>query len=109
MSNQIAVAALSDIAESFHTTAKIANLSVALYMLGMAIFPLWWSSFSETFGRRTIYLVSFSLFVLFTVLIAVSINVTMLIVLRMLAGGASASVQGACISRTGSAVSAIRD
>ncbi|MCJ1468498.1 hypothetical protein MMC07_007127 [Pseudocyphellaria aurata] len=85
--------ALSDIIESFHTTAKIANLSVALYMLGMAIFPLWWSSFSETFGRRTIYLVSFSLFVLFTVLIAVSTNITMLIILRMLGGGASASVQ----------------
>ncbi|MCJ1268872.1 hypothetical protein MMC22_008760 [Lobaria immixta] len=85
--------ALSDIAESFHTTAKIANLSVALYLLGMAIFPLWWSSFSERFGRRTIYLVSFGLFVLFTVLMAVSTNITMLIVLRMLGGGASASVQ----------------
>lgn len=100
------VAALSDIIESLHTTAKVANLSVALYMLGMAIFPLWWSSASETFGRRTIYLVSFSLYVLITVLIAVSTNVTMLIVLRMFGGGASASVQGACVSRNQSAISA---
>ncbi|MCJ1426508.1 hypothetical protein MMC29_004411 [Sticta canariensis] len=85
--------ALSDITESLRTTAKIANLSVAFYLLGMAIFPLWWSYFSETFGRRTIYLVSFGLFVLFTVLTAVSTNVTMLVILRMLGGGASASVQ----------------
>lgn len=99
------LAALADITESLHTTAKIANLSVALYLLGMAIFPLWWSYFSETFGRRTIYLVSFSLFVLFTVLAAVSTNVTMLVILRMLGGGASASVQGACVPRNRSAIS----
>lgn len=68
-------------------------MSVALYMLSMSIFPLWWSSFSETLGRRTIYLVSFSLFVVFAVLCAVSRNMAMLVVFRMCAGGASASVQ----------------
>ena len=36
-------------------------------MLSMAIFPLWWSAFSEAFGRRSIYLISFILFVLVTV------------------------------------------
>ena len=57
----------------------------------MAIFPLWWSSFSEEFGRRTIYLISFSMFVVFSVLSAISKNITMLIIFRMCAGGASAS------------------
>jgi len=51
------------------------------------------SSFSETLGRRTIYLVSFSLFVLFSVLSAISRNIAMLVVMRILGGGASASVQ----------------
>jgi len=51
------------------------------------------SSFSETLGRRTIYIVSFTLFVVFSVLSAVSTNVAMLIVMRILGGGASASVQ----------------
>lgn len=59
----------------------------------MSIFPLWWSSFSETLGRRTIYLTSFTLFVLFNILAAVSKNITMLIVMRVLGGGAAASVQ----------------
>ena len=62
-------------------------------MLSMSIFPLWWSSFSERLGRRTIYLVSFALYVVFNVLCAVSNSIAMLIVMRMLSGGASASVQ----------------
>lgn len=44
-------------------------------------------------GRRTIYIISFSLFVVFSVLSAVSVNISMLIVMRLLSGGASASVQ----------------
>lgn len=51
------------------------------------------SSFSETLGRRTIYLISFALFVVFSVLSAVGTNIAMLIVMRILGGGASASVQ----------------
>lgn len=62
-------------------------------MLSMSIFPLWWSSFSERLGRRTIYLISFVFFVVFNVVCAVSKSIAMLIVMRMLSGGASASVQ----------------
>ncbi|KAK4104301.1 MFS general substrate transporter [Parathielavia hyrcaniae] len=51
------------------------------------------SSFSETLGRRTIYIVSFSLFVVFSILNAVSVDISMLVVMRILSGGASASVQ----------------
>lgn len=64
-----------------------------MYMLSMSIFPLWWSSFSETLGRRTIYLVSFTLFTIFAILCAVSSSIGMLVVMRILSGGAAASVQ----------------
>ena len=59
----------------------------------MSIFPLWWSSFSEVFGRRTIYIVSFTLFLIWNILAAVSVNISMFIVMRILGGGAAASVQ----------------
>lgn len=59
----------------------------------MAIFPLWWATFSQEFGRRSIYITSFALFVIFSVLSAISSSIAMLIVMRLLAGGASASVQ----------------
>lgn len=93
MGSVIVLPVLTDIAHDFHSTATITNLSVAVYMLAMSIFPLWWSSFSETVGRRTIYLVSFALFVLWGVLSAVSTNIAMLVVMRVLSGGAAASVQ----------------
>ncbi|KAH8701892.1 putative MFS multidrug resistance transporter [Talaromyces proteolyticus] len=84
---------LHQVTTDLHTTATIANLSIALYLLAMSIFPLWWSSFSEAFGRRSIYIASFALFTLFNVLCAISNNIAMLIVMRLLAGGAAASVQ----------------
>ena len=87
------LAALPVLAKELNTTQTITNLSVAMYMLSMSIFPLWWSSFSEQFGRRSIYLISFALFVVFSVVCAVSTNIAMLIVFRILTGGASASVQ----------------
>lgn len=49
--------------------------------------------FSETLGRRSIYIVSFILFALFNALGAVSVNIGMFVAMRMLSGGAAASVQ----------------
>jgi len=93
MGSSIVLPALVDVSRDFQSTATVVNLSVALYMLSMSIFPLWWSSFSETLGRRTIYLTSFVLFCTFNVLCAVSVNIAMFIVMRCLSGGAAASVQ----------------
>jgi multidrug resistance protein len=87
------LAALPQLSKDLHISPTISNLSVALYMLSMSIFPLWWSSFSETLGRRTIYLVSFALFTLWNIVAAESTSIGMLIVMRVLGGGAAASVQ----------------
>ncbi|EED17695.1 MFS multidrug resistance transporter, putative [Talaromyces stipitatus ATCC 10500] len=93
LGSAIFLPSLHQVADDLNSTPTIVNLSIALYMLAMSIFPLWWSSFSEAFGRRSIYIVSFALFVVFNVLSAISHNIAMLIVMRLLAGGASASVQ----------------
>ncbi|TPX15760.1 uncharacterized protein E0L32_000094 [Thyridium curvatum] len=85
--------ALKEMSTDLHASQTVINLAVATYMLGMAIFPLWWSSFSEQFGRRSIYVISFVFYFLFAVLSAVSVNITMLIIMRILTGGAGASVQ----------------
>ena len=62
-------------------------------MLSLAIFPLFWSSFSETSGRRPVYIVSFTLLIIFNILSALSTNIAMFILMRILSGGASGSVQ----------------
>ncbi|KAG2418135.1 hypothetical protein HFD88_001236 [Aspergillus terreus] len=93
MGSSIFFPSLSQVSKDLDTTTTITNLSISLYMLSMSIFPLWWSSFSERLGRRTIYLVSFCLVTIFNILSAISDSIAMLIVMRMLSGGASASVQ----------------
>lgn len=59
----------------------------------MAIFPFWWANWATVFGRRNIYLLSFSLGVVFAVLAAISKSIGMLIAMRLMSGGCSASVQ----------------
>lgn len=104
MGSAIVLPALVDITRDFNSTATVVNLSVAMYMLSMSIFPLyfyppsywlryianlpyfafrWWSSFSETLGRRTIYVVAFFLFLVFNIISAVSVNIGMFIVMRV--------------------------
>jgi MFS family permease len=62
-------------------------------MLALGIFPLWWSAASERVGRRTVYIISFALWIVFSVLCATSQDIIELIVMRILAAGAGASVQ----------------
>ncbi|KAI1773363.1 major facilitator superfamily transporter multidrug resistance [Hypoxylon cercidicola] len=93
MGSAIFYPALPGMSKDLGASPTVVNLTVALYMLAMSIFPLWWSSFSEVLGRRNIYLSSFLLNVVFTLLSGLSVNIGMLIVFRILAGGAAASVQ----------------
>ncbi|OKL58650.1 putative MFS transporter [Talaromyces atroroseus] len=85
--------ALHEVESDLHTNATVTNLSLAFYLLAMAIFPLWWSQWAEIFGRRTIYLASFSCGVIFAVLAAISNSIGMLVAVRLLSGGSAASVQ----------------
>ncbi|KAI1157916.1 major facilitator superfamily domain-containing protein [Nemania serpens] len=93
MGSSIFYPSLNEVAADLHVSATVVNASIAVYMLSMSIFPLWWSSFSETLGRRSIYLVSFALNAVFTAASGVSQTIGQLIIFRILAGGAAASVQ----------------
>ncbi|EOA85518.1 uncharacterized protein SETTUDRAFT_155053 [Exserohilum turcica Et28A] len=85
--------ALRPVADDLHTSQTVINLSLAFYLFIMAITPMWWSSWSETLGRRTVYISSFLLFVIFSAISAVSVNIEMLILFRILTGGAAGAVQ----------------
>ncbi|CAM1504998.1 Fc.00g106350.m01.CDS01 [Cosmosporella sp. VM-42] len=85
--------ALGETARDLDASATVTNLSVALYMLSISFFPLSWSSFSETAGRRTAYITSFIIFVLFAILSATAKSIGIFVAMRMLSGGAGASVQ----------------
>ncbi|KAI1332910.1 major facilitator superfamily domain-containing protein [Xylariaceae sp. FL0255] len=93
MGSAIFYPCLDAISIDLHVSKSVVNISLAVYLLSMSIFPLWWSSFSETMGRRNIYLVSFTLNTIFTIACGFSQTIGQLIAFRVFAGGASASVQ----------------
>lgn len=93
MGTSIMLPAIDDIVVGLDTLVSVVNVSVGIYLLSLGIFPLWWSAFSEKHGRRSVYIVSFSLFVAFSIGCALSPNIGSLLVFRVLSGGCSASVQ----------------
>lgn len=93
MGGSIFLPALTNVAATLHSTADIINVSYGLYVLSLGIFPLWWSSLSEYYGRRTVYVLSFFLFAVFQIGCALSKNIGSLMIFRILSGGAAASVQ----------------
>ncbi|KAK6458261.1 A Q resistance multidrug resistance transporter [Scheffersomyces xylosifermentans] len=93
MGTSIMLPAIDDIVSDLNTTVSMVNVSVGIYLLSLGIFPLWWSAFSEKFGRRSVYFVSFTMFVGFSIGTSLAPSIASLIVLRVLQGGCSASVQ----------------
>ncbi|RPB25071.1 MFS general substrate transporter [Terfezia boudieri ATCC MYA-4762] len=74
MGSAVLFPALNLISKDFNASDSITNLNVALYMGSMAVFPMYWSRFSEVHGRRTVYLTSFTAFTLFNLAAALVLN-----------------------------------
>ncbi|SCV03399.1 LAMI_0H07844g1_1 [Lachancea mirantina] len=93
MGTSIIFPAINEIAKDYNTKTIMVNVSVGIYLLSLGVFPLWWSSLSEMRGRRTVYVISFSLLFAFSIGSALAPNINAFIVFRMLCGASSASVQ----------------
>lgn len=93
MGTSIMLPAIDDVVSELDTTVTVVNVSVGIYLLSLGIFPMWWSTFSEKHGRRSVYLISFVLFCVFSIGAALSPSIGALIAFRVLSGGCSASVQ----------------
>lgn len=93
MGGSVFLPAIEEICTEMKVGKDVVNISYGIYVLSLAFFPLWWSSFSEQFGRRNIYIVSFVAYLCFLVGCALVKNIGSLMALRFLAGGCAASVQ----------------
>ena len=93
LGSTVLLPSLTDISHELNATQTVTNLSISFYLLSLSLWPLWWSFFSEQYGRRSIYIISFALFGLWNIVTAVSDNIALFIVMRFLAGGAAGSVQ----------------
>jgi len=70
----------------FNTSYLLSAFSVSVFLLGFGSGPLLLAPLSETFGRRPIYVVCFSVFTLMQIPCALATNISMLIGFRFLSG-----------------------
>ncbi|KAH8550002.1 major facilitator superfamily domain-containing protein [Umbelopsis sp. PMI_123] len=92
ISSTIYYPALVTVQEALNTSATAINASLSIFTFFTAFFPLMWASFGDTYGRRNIYLISFSVYVVGSIGCALSVNITMLIVFRAFSAIGSSSV-----------------
>jgi DHA1 family multidrug resistance protein-like MFS transporter len=81
-----ALAGPNGIAEHFHVSVEAAGLVITLFLLGYCFGPLFWAPLSEFFGRRWIFYISFTLYLIFNFLCAWAPNFGALLVGRFLTG-----------------------
>ncbi|PYH33093.1 putative MFS transporter [Aspergillus neoniger CBS 115656] len=98
MSSAIMAPALHNIQQDLHfSSSTMSVISLSVYMLGMAIVPLFTAPLSEVFGRMIILQVTDIFFIIFNTLCGIARTPNQLIGLRFLAGlgGAGANTMGA--------------
>lgn len=77
---------ISQIAESLHTTTTLVIGTTTGFVVMLGIGPLLLAPLSETFGRRKIYLICFSIFTLLQIPTALAPNIACLIIVRSISG-----------------------
>lgn len=85
--------ALPGIESDLRVSATVANLSVSVFLLGMGVSPLWLAYVSEHFGRRSVYIATFAIYTLFSLLCGFAQSIGELLAFRFIAALASGSAQ----------------
>lgn len=86
--------------KEFHSSRIVATLGLSLFVMGLGVGPMALSPLSEFYGRRPIYLVSFSFFVIWLIPSAVAQNMATMLIARFfdgLSGSAFLSVAGGTV------------
>ncbi|TYJ55740.1 hypothetical protein B9479_003516 [Cryptococcus floricola] len=77
--------------EEFGFSAEVGTVGLSLYVLGFALGPMCLAPLSEFFGRRPVYLVSWTIFTLFQLPLALAKNVATILVCRFIQGFAGST------------------
>ncbi|KAK2033559.1 MFS general substrate transporter, partial [Colletotrichum zoysiae] len=99
MSSTIFAPGVSQAMRDLHVSSSAgATLSISIYVIGLAVGPLFLSPLSERYGRMPIMHGTNVLFLAASVVCAVSVNLPMLLVFRFLAGTANVSLGGGYVA-----------
>lgn len=77
----------------FDTTETKVALTTTVFLLGLAVAPLWWSTLSQEYGRRPVLVVSFLISTVAVIVCAVSNSLPLIIVFRMIEALGCSSAQ----------------
>ncbi|SGZ48233.1 CIC11C00000005599 [Sungouiella intermedia] len=77
--------------DKYHVSTEVSTLTVSLMVIGFLVGPLLWAPLSEQIGRRPVYFLSFSLYTIFNIPVALSPNIGGVLVCRFLLGVFSSS------------------
>ncbi|PWN23510.1 putative mfs-multidrug-resistance transporter [Microstroma glucosiphilum] len=83
--------AVDSIGAELGGSEEVLILGVSMFVLGFAIGPLFWAPLSEMFGRRNLFLMSYTMMTLWQAVSVASPNIGALIVFRFLAGAFGSS------------------
>lgn len=86
MASSISAPGTDNIAHTFHTSTQNIIGSQAGFVCMLGIGPLFFAPMSETFGRRTIFLVNLTIFTILQIPTALATSVEWFVVLRTLGG-----------------------
>ncbi|RAL07593.1 MFS transporter, partial [Aspergillus homomorphus CBS 101889] len=90
----------NQITEEFNCSRLVATLGLSFFIWGLAVGPLFLAPLSEFYGRRYIYICSFSFFLIWLIPCAVAKNIQTMIICRFfggIAGSAFLSVAGGTV------------
>ncbi|KAF7961113.1 hypothetical protein EAE96_000780 [Botrytis aclada] len=82
---------LTGIEKEFNISAEVAALVISVFLLGYCFGPLFWAPLSEFFGRRWIFYISFTLYLVFNFLCAFANNFAALLIGRFITGTMASS------------------
>jgi MFS family permease len=85
------VSGIEGVRQRFGVSSEVATLGLSLFVLGFALGPLIWAPLSEVYGRKSIYVISYTAYVAFSVAAACAPNITALLVLRFFASAFGSS------------------
>ncbi|KAK6219839.1 major facilitator superfamily transporter [Colletotrichum tabaci] len=93
LAGNIYLPALPVLEQEFHASATAINVTVSVFMLTFAVGPLFWASFADWKGRRPLYIISISIYIVANILLAaVPANYGALVFLRIVQAFGSAAV-----------------
>ena len=89
--SSVYVGGIEGVTQCFDVSVEVATLGLSLFVLGFALGPLIWAPLSEVYGRKSIFVVTFTAYTAFSVAAACAPNITALLVLRFLASAFGSS------------------